>query len=64
VQLPTGVIVGSAVVEKVTGPREFNPQSEIPNPQSLYEWHLTDIERVKTLRKPKGHPQPVWFKPF
>jgi hypothetical protein len=31
---------------------------------SLYEWHLTDVERAKRFRKPKGHPQPVWFTPF
>ncbi len=22
------------------------------------------LERAKKLRKPKGHPQPVWFTPF
>jgi hypothetical protein len=30
----------------------------------IYEWHLVGAERVNALRKPKGHPQPVWFKPF
>jgi hypothetical protein len=35
-----------------------------PQPTSLYQWHLTDVERVKKLRKPKGQPQPVWFTPF
>jgi hypothetical protein len=50
--LPTGVIVGSTVIEKVTQGADF------------YEWHLGDIERAKKLRKPKGHPQPVWFNPF
>jgi len=50
--LPMGVIVGSAVIEKVIeGPHGF-------------EWHLGDVQRVKKLRKPKGHPQPVWFTPF
>jgi hypothetical protein len=29
-----------------------------------FEWHLGGIERAKKLRKPKGHPQPVWFTPF
>ncbi len=28
------------------------------------EWHLGGVERSKRLRKPKGHPQPVWFNPF
>ena len=50
--LPTGVIVGSAIIEKVV------------RGDDLYEWHLTEVERTKKLRKPKGHPQPVWFNPF
>jgi hypothetical protein len=25
---------------------------------------LTDVQRAKKMRKPKGHPQPVWFMPF
>ena len=50
--LPTGVIVGTASIK------------EMVKGDSLYEWHLTDVERVKKLRKPKGHPQPVWFTPF
>ncbi len=51
--LPTGVIVGSAVIEKVS-PRE----------DGMFQWHLADVERAKRFRKPKGHPQPVWFTPF
>ena len=51
-ELPAGVIVGSAVIERV---------SEI---DGMYRWHLSGVERAKTLRKPKGHPQPVWFLPF
>ena len=50
--LPTGVIVGSAVIEKVTENHD------------LFEWHLADARRAKRLRKPRGHPQPVWFHPF
>jgi predicted transcriptional regulator len=50
--LPTGVIVGSAVIEEVTKGSQY------------FEWHLGGIERAKKLRKPKGHPQPVWFNPF
>jgi hypothetical protein len=50
--LPRGVIVGSAVIEKVTRGPEF------------YHWHLAGVERVRTLRRPTGHPQPVWFNPF
>ena len=53
VQLPMGVIVGSAVIERVS-PRE----------DGMWQWHLADIERAKRLRKPTGHPQPVWFEPF
>jgi hypothetical protein len=51
--LPTGVIVGSAVIERVT-------QTD----DGMWRWHLSDIERAKRLRKPRGHPQPVWFQPF
>jgi hypothetical protein len=50
--LPTGVIVGSAVIEKVTRNHD------------LFEWHLAGIERARRFRKPHGHPQPVWFHPF
>ena len=51
-ELPMGVIVGSAVIEKV---------SQV---DSMYRWHLTDVERAETFRKPERHPQPVWFTPF
>ena len=50
--LPTGVIVGSAVIEGVSRAGD------------VYRWHLTDVERATKLRKPTGHPQPVWFRPF
>src|ERR1700722_8824964 len=40
--LPTGVIVGTASIKQVI------------KGDSLYEWHLTDVERVRKLRKPKG----------
>ena len=50
--LPRGVIVGSAVIEKVS------------HADGFYHWHLADVVRAKKLRKPKGHPQPVWFEPF
>ena len=51
-KLPTGVIVGTAVIEDVTRGEHF------------YEWHLADVQRAKKLRKVTGHPQPVWFRPF
>ena len=50
--LPTGVIVGSAVIERVS------------QADSIYRWHLTDVRRARTLRKPGGRPRPVWFEPF
>jgi hypothetical protein len=31
---------------------------------SMYRWHLADARRAATLRKPRAHPQPVWFRPF
>ena len=51
--LPTGVIVGSAVIDHVTQHKD-----------GLFQWHLADVQRAKRLRKPIGHPQPVWFDPF
>ena len=51
-QLLTGVIVGSAVVDHCAA---NNGQ---------YQWHLSDVKRLKRPRKPKRMPQPVWFKPF
>ncbi len=53
--LPTGVIVGSAVIEKVIPPN---------NDSDLFHWQLAEVKRLVTPRKPKGHPQPVWFNPF
>src|SRR6476469_6414550 len=50
--LPTGVIVGSAVIERVS------------QMDGMYRWHLGDVERAKNLRKPAGHPQPAWFDPM
>ena len=51
--LPTGVIVGSARIDRV-----------IQTGENAYEWHLAGVERAGQLRKPTGHPQPVWFRPF
>ncbi len=50
--LPRGVIVGSAVIADCTRNNRH------------YEWHLTGVKRYKHPRKPKRHPQPVWFLPF
>lgn len=55
--LPTGVIVGSAVIERVTPP-------DAVDAAKLFRWHLIDARRAKRLRKPRGHPQPVWVRPF
>jgi hypothetical protein len=55
--LPTGVIVGSAVIERVTPP-------DPAEAGALFRWHLVDVERAKKFRKPLLHPQPVWFVPF
>ena len=76
-QLPRGVIVGSAVIERVEevdcgllnvegGSTTQSQRSTINHPQStLFKWHLAGVERARgTLRKPRRHPQPVWFKPF
>lgn len=53
--LPTGVIVGSAVIEKM---------SQVDQGEAMYRWHLADVQRAKKFRKPRLHPQPVWLKPF
>jgi hypothetical protein len=75
--LPTGVIVGSAMIEScrrvdscqlpVASRNTRDPSLLATNNSqltTLFQWHLTDIQRAKRLRKPKGHPQPVWFRPF
>jgi hypothetical protein len=67
-ELPTGVIVGSAVIEKVTRSTSSG-QAPAGGPstssgQALFEWHLADVERIKRPRKPARMPQAVWFKPF
>ena len=51
-EAPTGVIVGSAVISKC---RQENGH---------YEWLLSSVKRLPKPRKPKGRPQPVWFRPF
>jgi hypothetical protein len=64
-ELPTGVIVGSAVIERCA-PAEVDPPSgDAAGPGgALYAWHLADVERFAQPRRPTGHPQPVWFQPF
>ena len=58
-ELPSGVIVGSAVISHCT-PLATDDGRRPP----LYQWHLSGVERIARPRKPTGHPQPVWFKPF
>ena len=55
--LPTGVIVGSATISRC----ERAPHNGHP---AVYCWHLSNVKRFKKPRKPKGQPQPVWFRPF
>ena len=65
--LPTGVIVGSAVIERclpvadvgLAAPAAPGSAAHLPR---FFEWHLGGIERVRHPRKPTGHPQPVWFR--
>lgn len=56
--LPTGVIVGTAVIERCV------PVDAHGLAPSHYAWHLRDVARVSQPRKPDRMPQPVWFKPF
>ena len=51
-EAPTGVIVGTAKI------------SECTRSNGHYEWHLSDVRRMRKPRKPKGQPQPVWFRPY
>lgn len=51
--LPTGVLVGSAVIEDVTR-----------RDDGMHAWHLADVQRLTTTLKPEGHPQPTWWYPF
>ena len=51
--LPVGVIVGSAVIERVEPVPAAGPYR--------FAWHLGDVRRDADGRKPKGHPQPGWF---
>ncbi|HEV2292860.1 MAG TPA: ASCH domain-containing protein [Tepidisphaeraceae bacterium] len=76
-ELPTGVIVGSAVIERCvevasvplpvvsTGTAaDDSPATASSHRTTMFEWHLRGVERASRLRKPRGHPQPVWFEPF
>jgi hypothetical protein len=58
--LPTGVIVGSAAIERC---EPLNPLTPHALP-TMYAWHLVDVRRAAQLRKPVRHPQPVWFMPY
>ncbi|MCI0365213.1 MAG: ASCH domain-containing protein [Phycisphaerales bacterium] len=51
---PAGVIVGTATITRC----ELAPEN------GHYCWHLSNVKRLPKPRKPKGRPQPVWFKPF
>lgn len=52
--LPTGLIVGTAKISKcVRG--NGHPRK--------YEWHVCGVRRFKRPWKPKGTPQPVWWRP-
>jgi hypothetical protein len=67
IELPTGMIVGSAIIEKVLPAEGLLPPSlsnSALGPTTMYEWHLTGVERIDQPRKPSFHPQPVWFRPF
>jgi hypothetical protein len=46
--LPRGVIIGTAELYDCDGG----------------DWYVRSPERAKRLRKPRNHPQPVWFNPF
>ena len=51
--LPRGLLVGSATIERVIPPSGGH---------AMYGWKLAAIERLDRPRKPTGHPQPTWFR--
>lgn len=51
-ELPTGVLVGSAVIAGCV------------RRNGRFEWLLSSVRRLRPHLKPKRHPQPVWFRPF
>ena len=55
-ELPSGVIVGSAVIERCAAVEGTGT--------TMYGWHLVDVRRAVSLRKPARRPQPVWFVPY
>jgi hypothetical protein len=65
-RLPTGVIVGSAVIERCQEIRaaERPADKSVRRAAPLFAWHLVDVEPVTRPRKPARRPQPVWFRPF
>jgi len=54
--LPTGLLVGTAVIEKVEAPSDASAVAS-----TIFMWHLADVQRLKHPIKPSGHPQPVWW---
>ena len=60
-ELPTGLIVGSAVISHCT---QSSKTDNEPLTLDFFQWHLTDVERLARPRRPRNHPQPVWFRPF
>ena len=51
--LPTGVILGSAIIENVS-----------QRDDGMWQWHLAGVERLQTPRRPTRPAQPTWFRPF
>src|SRR5262245_45423562 len=60
-ELPTGMIVGSAMISRCTPPAAADDKRLTTD---LYQWHLTDVERLSRPKRPRNPPQPVWFQPF
>lgn len=58
VGLPTGVIVGTAMIDRVIAPDPSDGE------HGIYQWRLADVRRLDLPRKPDRQPQPAWFRPF
>lgn len=78
--LPTGVIVGTAVIERVDPVDRVDAVTQLVLDRAkrdaplrssngavataaLFAWRLVDVQRLDEPFIPKGHPQPVWWRP-
>ena len=54
-ELPTGVIVGTAVIGGC---------KRVGHALGEWAWELADVRRLAVPVRPERHPQPTWWRPF